>query len=66
MNRYLAFMCALLFAFISVSSACMAAPSELIHDASRDRDQQQWSNGVKPSELIGLDVVGFYSAGSLS
>jgi hypothetical protein len=74
-------MCALLFAFISVSSACMAAPSDWIsfqlqaqrdksrihatfHDERRGNDDNQWSNGFKPSELIGLDVAGFYSAGS--
>jgi hypothetical protein len=34
------------------------------HDESRGRDEHQWSNGFKPSELIGLDVAGFYSAGS--
>jgi hypothetical protein len=81
MNRCFAFMCALLFAFVSVSSACMAAPSDWIrfdlaaqrdrseihatfHDDSRGRDENRWSNGFKPSELIGLDVAGFYSAGS--
>jgi hypothetical protein len=74
-------MCALLFAFVSVSSACMAAPSEWIafdlkaqsdrheihatfHDERRGNDHNVWSNGFKPSELIGLDVAGFYSAGS--
>jgi hypothetical protein len=74
-------MCALLFAFVSVSSACMAAPSEWIafdlkaqsdrqeihanfRHESRGRDRNNWSNGFKPSELIGLDVAGFYSAGS--
>jgi hypothetical protein len=81
MNRCFAMMCALLFAFVSVSSACMAAPTDWIgfdlkaqsdrseihatfHDESRGRDKNQWSNGFKPSELIGLDVAGFYSAGS--
>ena len=81
MNRCLALMCALLFAFISVSSACMAAPSEWIafdlkaqsdrqqiqatfHDERRGGDDNHWSNGFKPSELIGLDTAGFYSAGS--
>jgi hypothetical protein len=34
------------------------------HDEGRGRDENQWSNGFKPSELIGLDVAGFYSAGS--
>lgn len=81
MNRCLAMMCALLFAFVSVSSACMAAPSDWIsfdlkaqsdrreihatfHDERRGNDRNIWSNGFKPSELIGLDVAGFYSAGS--
>ena len=81
MNRCLAMMCALLFAFVSVSSACMAAPSEWISfdlkaqrdrseihatfsDERRGRDENHWSNGFKPSELIGLDTAGFYSAGS--
>jgi hypothetical protein len=81
MNRCLAFMCALLFAFVSVSSACMAAPTDWIrfdlaaqrdrseiratfHDDRRGHDDHQWSDGFKPSELIGLDVAGFYSAGS--
>jgi hypothetical protein len=81
MNRCLAMMCALLFAFVSVSSACMAAPSDWIsfdmkaqsdrreihatfHDERRGGDENHWSNGFKPSELIGLDTNGFYSAGS--
>lgn len=80
MNRCFALMCALLFAFVSVSSACMAAPSDWVsfnleaqrdrseihadfRDQSRGRDENHWSNGFKPSELIGLDVAGFYSAG---
>ncbi|HUP67419.1 MAG TPA: hypothetical protein VM145_04310 [Sphingomicrobium sp.] len=81
MNRCFAMMCALLFAFVSVSSACMAAPSDWVtfdlksqgdrreihatfSDERRGRDENHWSNGFKPSELIGLDVAGFYSAGS--
>jgi hypothetical protein len=81
MNRCLAFLCALLFAFASVSSACMAAPSDWIRfsleqrsgsdeinatfdDRDGDRHHNHWSSGFKPSELIGLDVAGFYSAGS--
>jgi hypothetical protein len=81
MNRCFAFMCALLFAFVSVSSACMAAPSDWIRfsleqrrgsneiNASFEsqnghRHQSHWSSGFKPSELIGLNVAGFYSAGS--
>jgi len=79
MNRCLAFLCALMFAFVSVSSACMAAPSDWIrfnlraerggsmihadfHDESRGHDENHWSSGFKPSELIGLDVNGFYQA----
>jgi hypothetical protein len=81
MNRYLAFFLALVFASISISSACVAAPSDLIHfslaaergsdkiqarfrDESRDRHEGNWSNGFKPSELIGLDVAGFRAAGA--
>lgn len=81
MNRCLALLCALLFAFISVSSACIAAPSDWVsfkldgqrdrsqihadfQDENRGRDENHWSNGFKPSQLIGLDVAGFYSAGS--
>ena len=81
MNRCFAMMCALLFAFVSVSSACMAAPSDWVsfdlrgqrdrseihatfHDERRGNDDNEWSNGFKPSELIGLDIAGFYSAGS--
>ena len=81
MNRCLALMCALLFAFVSVSSACMAAPSDWIafdlkaqsdrreihatfEDERRGGEDNHWSNGFKPSELIGLDTAGFYSAGS--
>jgi hypothetical protein len=75
-------MCALLFAFVTVSSACMAAPADWsveraaqrdggeihggLRDESRGRGENRWSNGFKPSELIGLNVAGFYSAGSLS
>jgi hypothetical protein len=70
-----------MFAFVSVSSACIAAPSELIHFTLRadrglpaiqasfesgdgDRNRNHWSSGFKPSELIGLDVNGFYTAGA--
>ena len=35
MNRYLAFFLALVFASISISSACVAAPSELLHFSLR-------------------------------
>lgn len=81
MNRCIALLCALLFAFVSVSSACTAAPADWIgfdlaaqrdksqihatfHDENRARNENHWSNGFKPSELIGLDVAGFYTAGS--
>jgi hypothetical protein len=70
-----------MFAFVTVSSACIAAPSDWIrfdlkserggsqiqasfHDESRGRDENHWSSGFKPSELIGLDVNGFYTAGA--
>ena len=81
MNRCLALLCALLFAFVSVSSACMAAPADWIafdlkaqgdrqqihatfRDERRGGDENHWSNGFKPSELIGLETAGFYAAGS--
>jgi hypothetical protein len=44
MNRYLAFLLALVFASISISSACVAAPSDLVHfslEAERGRDEIQ-------------------------
>ena len=82
MNRCFAFICALLFAFVSVSSACLAAPADWslepaaqpgrgeihgdLRGESRGGGESPWSNGFKPSQLIGLNVAGFYSAGSLS
>lgn len=78
MNRCLAFLGALLLAFLSVSSACMAAPSEWVgftlradrHGSNVQADfndrghDNNWSSGFKPSELIGFDVNGFYTAGT--
>lgn len=78
MNRCLAFLAALFLAFLSVSSACIAAPSEWIQftlraerhgsniqaDFHDRRHENNWSSGFKPSELIGLDVNGFYTAGT--
>jgi hypothetical protein len=81
MNRYLAFFLALVFASITVSSACVAAPSDWIRftlepdsgsgniqarfrDENRGGHDNNWSNGFKPSELIGLDVSGFRAGGT--
>jgi len=81
MNRYLIFFLALICASLTVSSACVAQPSDWIHfslaaetgsdriqarfrDDSRGRHEGNWSNGFKPSELIGLDVAGFRAGGS--
>lgn len=79
MNRCLAFLLALMFASITVSSACVAAPAEWIafdlkpqrsdpakiHASFRDRDRDgNWSSGFLPSELMGLDLAGFRSGGS--
>jgi hypothetical protein len=81
-NRPLAFFCALLFAFVTVSSACMAQSSDWIRftlepqrdnparikasfrDQDRDRDHNDWSTGFMPSDLIGLEVSSFRSAGT--
>ena len=81
MNRFFAIMLAIIFASITISSACVAQPSDWIRftlQAQRGNDQlkasfrqerngrdhNNWSTGLKPSELIGLNVVGFYTAGS--
>jgi hypothetical protein len=80
MNRCLALLLALLFATISVSSACVAAVPELIaftlrpesgdrihasfRDEERDRDRSSWSTGFKFAELVGLDLGGFRGPGS--
>jgi len=78
MNRFAALIGALLLAFLSVSSACMAGPSDWVHftlDArggnanelranfeGNGRDHNSWSGGFRPSQLIGLDMNGFYTA----
>ena len=84
MNRPLAFICALLFAFVSVSSACMAQPSDPVRftlepqrsspgkirasfrneNRGRDDDNNNWSTGFMPSDLIGLEVSSFHGAGT--
>ena len=81
MNRCFAFLLAVLFASITISSACVAQPTDWIRftlepqrgndqlkaSFSRDRDRRDenhWSSGFKPSDLIGLNVAGFYTAGS--
>jgi hypothetical protein len=80
MNRCFAFLLALLVATLTVSSACVAAPSDWIHfsldgrrggeiQASFDSDNggrghDHWSTGVMPSQLIGLDIAGFHGAGA--
>jgi hypothetical protein len=71
---------ALLVATITVSSACVAAPSDWIHFTlepsrqsgeirasfreERGEHDSNWSTGFRPSELIGLDVAGFSASGS--
>jgi hypothetical protein len=80
MNRPLAFVCALLCAFITVSSACIAQPADWVRftlepergnparihasfrDQTRDRDQNNWSTGFMPSDLIGLEVSSFHGS----
>jgi hypothetical protein len=82
MNRCVAFAFALLCAFITVSSACIAQPADWVHftlepergnstkihasfrDETRDRDQNNWSTGFMPSDLIGLEVSGFHGSGT--
>jgi hypothetical protein len=75
MNRFLAFLLALIFATVSVSSACVAAPSDWIRftleqrrsseiqasfdNESGGRNDNHWSTGVMPSQLIGFDIAGF-------
>lgn len=80
MNRFAALIGALLLAFLSVSSACMASPSDWVHftlDArggnanelranftgNGGRGHNDWSGGFRPSQLIGMDINGFYTAG---
>ena len=82
MNRPLAFVFALLFAFVSVTSACMAQSADWIgftlepqrSDPAKIRasfrkertghDENNWSTGFMPSDLIGLEVSSFRAAGS--
>src|SRR4029453_9069493 len=80
MNRCVAFLLALLFASLSVSSACVAAPSDLIgftlagrgnreiqasfENEGRGAGGNHWSTGVMPSQLIGFDIAGFRGAGT--
>jgi hypothetical protein len=80
MNRCLAFLAALLLAFLSVSSACTAQSAEWIHFSlePRGRDglvqasfakgngghHNSWSTGFRPSDLVGLDLAGLRGAGS--
>jgi hypothetical protein len=80
MNRVFAFIGALLLAFITVSSACTAAPGDSIHftlEPERGSDSihasfrnngphrdNNWSTGFRPTELAGLDLAGFRGAGN--
>jgi hypothetical protein len=82
MNRALALIGALLLAFISVSSACTAAPGDSIHftlepergssnihasfRSNGTHRDNNWSTGFRPTELAGLDLAGFRGAGSRS
>ncbi|NUQ18084.1 MAG: hypothetical protein HOP95_06475 [Sphingomonas sp.] len=82
MNRCLAFLAALLVAFLSVSSACTAQSAEWIHftleprinqpdriqvsfrSGERAYEENNWSSGFRPSDLVGLDLAGLRGAGS--
>jgi hypothetical protein len=80
MNRCLAIAFALCMAFLSVSSAVSAAPSDLIHftlspsrggdavhvDFRRGRDgrDHNWSTSFRASQLVGLDLAGFRAGGA--
>lgn len=82
MNRPLAFVCALLFAFVTVSSACMAQSPDWVrftlepqhgnstkihasfHKDRDGRNENNWSTGFMPSDLIGLEVSSFHAAGT--
>lgn len=82
MNRPLAFICALVLACLSISSACFAQPADWIrftletersnpgkiHGSFRNdirgHQENDWSTGFMPSELIGLEVSSFHAAGS--
>lgn len=79
MNRFLALFLALVLATLTVSSACVAAPSEWIRFTLQPerggnelmasfRDHQRshhndWSGWFMPSQLPGLDLAGFRTAG---
>jgi hypothetical protein len=80
MNRCLAFAFALCLAFLSVSSACLAAPADWIRftlspsrgddkihvDFRRERDghDHNWSSSFRPSQLVGLDLAAFRAGGA--
>ena len=80
MNRFVAFLLALLFASVTVSSACVAAPGYWVRftlEQSRNggndvratfrnegRDRNNWSTEFRSSQLAGLDVAGFRAGGS--
>jgi hypothetical protein len=80
MNRFAALILALILASLTVSSACVAQPSDWIHftlEPERgsgqikasfreggDANKSNWSAGFVPSELVGLDVAGFRAGGS--
>lgn len=82
MNRCIALIAAVILAAISVSSACLAQPSDFmsftlkpersnpgnIHATfraqSRDRDHDNWSTALMPSELIGMEVSSFHASGT--
>ena len=81
MNRCVAFLLALLFATVTVSSACVAAASDWVsftlqpergdakihasfRDEGRGSGDNNWSTGLLPSELVGLDVASFRASGA--
>ena len=82
MNRPLAFVFALLLAFVSVTSACMAQTADWVgftlepqrsdttrirasfHTDRDGRNENNWSSGFMPSDLVGLEVSSFHAAGS--
>lgn len=82
MNRPIAFICAVMCAAVSVSSACVAQSPDSLRftlepergDSSkikarfekeeRGRNENNWSSGFMPSDLIGLEVSSFRNPGS--
>jgi hypothetical protein len=80
MNRCLVFLCALFCAFITVSSAVAEPVDLIrftldssrndgklhasFHTENGGRNNNNWSTGFMPSELIGLDVAGFRASGT--